>query len=707
MKIESGAALAGSAKKRLRWGSIAAALAGVILSSAPARAQGASPAASLPDTTEVYLLDRLFPATPVTQELWRRFRANPIGGLLDEVLENQLHISLDRDLWSWFEGRAFAGWVRTGERSPMDVWYEYSSVGARYSEVEHALERLGAAADAYKEEHKRFPLKIDDILKDATVDPASFPGVQFSMKITPPVGKGPNRTPSLTPPASLKGGTWLAEIRADYDTQNQLSRYSTPPHYTLGKQEALVPGQRQAPPALGLVVGFESHSNADARHLLETLTRLGTGLKADAAGTSWSFDVADLHWTASSRAGWLLFSDQTSLIERFGAKGDGHSLEQSSRFQFQQAKLALPALPPGGEEKSSGFIDIQDIFEHTSALQQLGVTNPALSVGMRAWQIHGTTSVPREAHAQMFLHLAPKAGSPVAAWLSKPAQRSDGIGDLAQQIPWATNLVYALNLPEIVQLVEAFSKTDPVLAFGITAGFHQLETTLGVPLRYEQLTQTPGWASFYAEHCDSFAFGFRTYMLAAQGQTSSGSTGEDTTRKKAALGFAQEFPLSISVDIQDPDLYQKTLARLSTLLGPDAVNRQEGVLQWKSSKNGRLALAASPHHIYWANGHTERLLVRELKVFTKIEPSVAELDSFRQFQTGLSGRPIAFAHVKSDWVYSMMKGAILGLSADFRPEATALGQLRDTYLLAQVQPEGISLNASIYASEQVPEVKKH
>jgi hypothetical protein len=655
------------------------ALACVAVSASQVLAQvpAADPASRLPDSTEIYLTARVLPQSNASRDLWRRFCEAPLGNLVSQTLNTQLHVSIERDLLSWFGGRMFAAWVRTGERSPMEVYYNYATQASRYSELQSHLEALAVAADAYRETKKQYPRTLE-LMHDELGN--SFSDVNFHLVRTPSKNK---KFP-------------IIEIRTDYDTNNKLSLYATPPSYRLGKDGHSISGTLAAPPALGLVVGVESDSSANAEALLSKLSTAGIGFTR--AGNGYAFDGLGMHWGVAAQPGWIVISDQAAAIDRFAGAAAGHSLAENPRYRFQMEHLG--AAPPAAESKAEGFVDLQDVWVHTPELTASGVQNPALSVGMRSFQLPGVTLVPIESRGEVFLQLAPIFPK-VAEWL-KQAPTVHGttlsaLDELARQIPWQSSLVYSVNLQELSTLLDAFSQSNLVLSLGLAAGANQLSQLTGLPLSTVRF-KGRGWATVYLENVDQLAYALRVALMAAP--QPAGTTPVDSSREAV-----KDFPIAVTVGLSDPQLRSAVVARLTAKLGSDAVTRQRGDVSYRASKDDCFALATAGDQVLWANGYTERLIYPALEVNTGLQPSLADLDSYRKFRAGLPGRVVGFIHVKADSIYSFAKGAMLYLGANFRPEAVEMGHIRDGYAAATVEADGVRITSSLYASEQIPVLK--
>ena len=71
--------------------------------------------------------------------------------------------------------------------------------------------------------------------------------------------------------------------------------------------------------------------------------------------------------------------------------------------------------------------------------------------------------------------------------------------------------------------------------------------------------------------------------------------------------------------------------------------------------------------------------------------TLGTLDSWSRFTLSSRGRLLGFGHQKLDWVYSLTKGFLLLLGAEYRPLAVEIGKLRDYHSVITAVPDGFLL----------------
>ena len=156
-------------------------------------------------------------------------------------------------------------------------------------------------------------------------------------------------------------------------------------------------------------------------------------------------------------------------------------------------------------------------------------------------------------------------------------------------------------------------------------------------------------------------------------------------------------PITLLVGLKPGPSRQALLDRLEEAVGPRTADA--GIRQ---SADRSLAYAVHGDTLVLAVGPSLRLARHAIKALKGEVRPLAELDSARHFRSGQTGRLLVFTHAKTDALYSVLKGVLLLLGAEFQPEADHAGLWRDAYGALSLEPGGVRWRMGFYATTQVP-----
>lgn len=604
----------------------------------------------LPASTQVYVEYRpqlrLNDGLPVGE----RLRRSPLFRVFSNLVGLSAEKADELGAFPFLDGRFLLAVTRQGDLSPFEAYHRAEKKQSRLRDLRYAAEQAFEGINLYRKFQKKFPRTITDLSSKEYFDEALIPeGARLEIRRD-------GKSISVV-------GTW-EDLEVRWPDSGYRSGYSLS---ELG----------------GLVVGLGCpDSNALSQFLQKWDPELEE-LSQDGDHWKFHFDEQDYHLYVHK--GWLYFTNQPALADTLRATAPpALSLRQNPRFAEQVQRLTAP------DTEAWVFADLQDILRTSPRLceaagwsaDKILVRSLALSSGS-----HLDPAGRIEVQARGFLQWDGVQN----VTLGPPSAQS-----LARRIPSLVETVYWVDLPGWIRVVDRLAGEFPGVSEAFNGAWGELEKRLGFSLPRESLAS--GTQLYvYAEVVDSYANQLEMLIKMVQGYL-----GGNSPDLSEALQFnASKVPVMAVLEVANPDLARKVETRLKERLGASPRARKVENVSYSLSEDGRCGWASSNTTQFWANGYTERLLPRVKKTYQGGQPTLAEESSYRWFEHARQGELLYFQHTKVDREYSLIKGLLLYLGSDFRPEAEKLGRLRDLYTAVEVVPGGVSLRASVY-SEGVP-----
>lgn len=456
-----------------------------------------------------------------------------------------------------------------------------------------------------------------------------------------------------------KGDSWT--LRCSFPAKSDLAAHSTPPGFDAEGNESGTP-----PEALPWNLAVALRVTDPARALRSARRLLDEGFGPSAA-------LRPLH--LETRGPWLILTDNPATLPRMRA-----ALEGAPRVPANLARM-LEQVPERPE--SLFFVDVAGVLEHWKDLPvqdpaTLELLRSARGFLMAAWPTRDRVLV------EGFLALEPPAGHPLRPLLEGAA---DQRVDLASRIPWSVSSLDLVRVDTLWEILRAAEETWPQAALLRGRLLAEVQTRLGLDLEKDLLGACAGEVALNVEMVDALSA-----TLLARMDRSSGAEGDS---KRPSLGSVP--PFTLLVDLKPGSARQALLESLELKVGPPL---PEGQIRQNADRS--LAYALHRDTLVLVVGPSLRLARHALKALSGEVGSLADLDSARHFRSGLTGRLLFFSHSKTDALYSMIKGALLFLGAEFRAEADHAGLWRDAYGALSLEPGGVRWRAGFYATRQVP-----
>jgi hypothetical protein len=615
----------------------------------------------LPDTTELYLEYQprvVFSEGPGVLE---RLQRSPFFRVISNALplEPALLEELKRmPLWN---GRLIAAVVREGPISPLEHWHRGNARAAIMTEFRYQADLIFTGVNQYRKLQKRFPKTVADLRAKGYYDGELPEGAQAEL---------------------LRSGKKMSvRIRLPMAAEAPVEVTWPDPGYT---------GVQDFPALQGLFIGV---GVPDSARLQATLQRWDPDVEMLAPeGDHWSlaWDTHKIHMYLHKD--WVYLSSSPALVQPFLA---GHppaqSLRANPRFALQYGRLNRP------DTESWLFADLQDILQTSPMLTSSAGVAPE-RILMR--------SLGHAAGSRLNGGMLEATGEGFLQWDGvqnvNPALPAAAL-TLANRIPAGTETVFWLDLPGLVRVSDRLGGEFPIVNTAIQFLWPALEQGAGLSVPREALAQGSQLYLYY-EVADLYATQIEAIvqLFGAIGGREEGDA-ED-------LLAPSRWPILAVLEVSNPALAAQVQAKLTERLGEAAVPRSSEGVAYRVSKDGRVGHAVVGTTQVWASGHTERLLPRTVRALQGSGPALASTPGYQRFAQGRQGELLLYLHAKADRTYSLLKGFLLYLGSDFRPEAEILGRLRDTHVSLEVVPGGISLRSALfsdgYQAVEAPGVKE-
>jgi hypothetical protein len=615
----------------------------LLLLPAPVFANPDAAARRLPVTTQVFASGDMLPPPEQTAELLNRIQANPAVDWLTEQLPFQLPPNFTDLALGWVQGEITVAWVRSGERSVVDQFNRREQQELAYQELERKLGYLGPEVERFRKKFKRLPTGWNEMVV---------------RKVRKSVPTSPHGEFVLLPTG----------VTVRYRGELQLAQLAAPPLWKFGG--GLQAQKRQPHPPSNVLVAIRSADDAKCREALRRLVEAGSGLKA-AQGDTWTWQYAENYspLTLQLQAGYLVASDNAGLVTRYlGNNTAEQGLDTNPRYQFQRRQL-----PDSEGDSTFAFLDLEDLLATTSAFGDIPQAAKACrSLGFVYHDTPSNTSIlPTAGRAEGMLQLRdPVPGTPPAALAFLDDVSAD------------SQVVYALHVPTALRLVENLAPAD-IMVGGL---WQQFQADSGINATTSELAASTGWLVMETDVLDDIVADLRG---AFDGDS---EEGEDNLVK-----WLSNRSGAWTLQVPDATMQDKIAAALWQKTGDPGTPRVAGKHRYWMRSNGSWGVAAVPQKLLASSRLSRRLLLRTLQTMSLPGSGLSRHTSLDDFRSRLQGNVVGFTSQKSDWLYALIKGVLLLLDGQSRPEAEVLGRYRDTYAALTVVPEGFRLYSSFYS----------
>ncbi|MBT9586089.1 hypothetical protein IV102_22300 [bacterium] len=608
----------------------------------------------LPATTQIYLESQPRLVLNSGPSLGERVRRSPLFRVFAGAVQLDPN-KADELGFPYLDGRFLFALVRQGQLSPFEGYYQADKKVTRLRDLRYAAESAFEGVTLYRKFQKQFPKSVADLSEKEYFDAGNIPeGARLELRRD---GK-------------------IVTVLGHWDDLEV--RWPDPDYKSVGYNLSDLGG---------MLFGLGC---PDSVALNTFLTRWDKELEElEAEGDHWkfTFDGQAFYLFLSPR--WVWLTTHPDLVSPFlKAPTSNQSLRNNLRFADQARRLQAP------DSEFWSFVDVQDILSTSPGLCASGgvsadkvlIRSLALTSGA-----HLDTSGRIEVQARGFMHW-----DGVQNVTLGPASAQS----LAVKIPAQVETVYWIDLPGWIRVVDRLAGEFPGVNEGFVSAWTELEKRLGFSLPRESLA---GGAQLYiyGEVIDSYANQLELVLQLMKGYLGTSSAGIEE-----ALKFSgSKVPLLGVLEMANPDLAGKVEARLKERLGAQSVRKKVENVSYTLSQDGRCAWASNHTTQFWANGYTERMLPRVFSAYQasdSLPPKLSASPSYQLFEQGRQGELLLYLHSKMDREYSLIKGMLLYLGTDFRPEAEKLGQLRDMHTAIEVVPGGISLRTAVYSEGVAP-----
>ena len=611
-------------------------------------------ASRLPVGTEIYL--EYQPRLVLNSEgppLAERLRRSPLFRVaMNLIRSNTTEASQVGEMMQSFpfwDGRFLLAVARQGEFSPFEEMYRTEEASQHRRQLRYAVDQTFEAVNLYRRFQKKFPKTVDDLIAKEHMSSSDIPEGAF-LEL-----KRQGKTVSVV-------GRWQVDGR------------------TL---EFHAPGASPEEPALpaatgGFVVGIGCPDATRFNNWVARWDAESEELSAD--GDHWKIKVDDDSYLIYFQKGWVYVTNQASLVTGLTAAAPApENLTVNPRFAEQYRQLRA------SDTEMWLFADMQDVLR----------TSPQLCV-KAGWS--GEQILLRSLGVASGGHL--DAGGQMELQ-TRGFLQWDGVqnvtlgpaaaADLARHVPPASEAMYWFDLAGCIRLLDRISGEFTGSREIIAKGWTELEKRVGFSLARESVAAGTQ-LYLYAEAIDSYANSLEQIIRMVQGFM--GTSSPDLSEM---LEFSpSKVPMVAVLEVANADLAGRIQTRLKERLGAGAQSRKVEGVSYTQSEDGRCGWTSSNTTQFWSNGYTERLLPRIVKAYAGGR-SLAEVPSYQAFQQDRQGEQFFYGHYMVDREYSLIKGLLLMLGSDFRPEAELFGHLRDAHVRMEVVPGGIRFRAGVYS----------
>ncbi|MBX3170281.1 MAG: hypothetical protein KF760_22945 [Candidatus Eremiobacteraeota bacterium] len=609
----------------------------------------------LPASTQIYL--EYQPRLVLNSEgppLAERLRRSPLFRVvLNQIRSNAGEGSQVEEMMKSFpfwDGRFMLAVARQGELSPFESMFRAQEAARHRRQLRYAVDQAFEGVNLYRRYQKKFPKSVDDLIAKEHLSSNDIPeGALLELK-----REGKN---------IRVVGRWQVDGR----TLEMHAPGASPVEEPLPDQTG------------GFVAAVGCPESARFNNWMSRWDAESEELSAD--GDHWKMRVDGNDYLIYFQQGRVWVSNQTWLVAPLlAAAPPAENLTANPRFAEQFRRLRTD------DTEMWVFADVQDVLRSSPQLcvkagwsgEQILLRSIGIASG-GSLDAGGQLELQTRGFVQWDGVQNVTLGPPAAA-------------ELARRVPPASETMYWFDVAGWIRLLDRvggeFSGSRELIAKGWT----ELEKRLGFSLARESVVA--GTQLYvYGEAIDTYASTLEQFIQLVQGFMGSGPPDVSDV-----LEFSpSKVPVVAVLEVANADLAGRIQARLKERLGAGASNRKVEGVTYTVSQDGRCGWTSSNTTQFWANGYTERLLPRIFKAYQGGGRSLAEVPSYQLFQQDRQGEQVFYAHHMVDREYAFVKGLLLLLGSDFRPEAEVLGHLRDAHVRLEVVPGGIRLRAGVYS----------
>ncbi|MGE0495921.1 MAG: hypothetical protein AB7S38_42340 [Vulcanimicrobiota bacterium] len=593
--------------------------------------------AQLPAESEMALSGRLAPPGTTLDQTYQRLMKYPLFRLARDTFEQELGVRISEDVLSWLGGEVHIAIVRSGEESPLSRYARRTNLRRDYDRVISEVGRVGNAIEDYQRENDKLPESLEVLEPDYLYSPVDVPeGVSFLYTVTP------------------EGGF---RVRTVFDPEATVAQAGPAPVYEDGLIEPSYGNFEIGP--LDFLLEIELKDPEAAKQGLGRLF-------GPAVDGFWRSPDADFALIMTIRGKWLLVADSPEAMTAGARALTGPGLEALPEYvKARQSVLLRP--------DAFGFINFKAILAHWRA----DTPPPPMVEFVRAapWLAVASRYTPDEVDAEILLALELPADGPLSELSSLHGQRHPF--SLFEVAPWDSANLLVVDARKLYELVEIASHLDPMIGGLSAAFFEHGEQMAGFNL--VEWLQSGGELLVSYERIDVLAAALATWF---------------------GRGSQMPFPVTLAARFPSTEARAAALDRLSGFFEDEPETYPLAGVTVHRSLGQDLAFCEAGENVLFSAGGTYRLLEQMLLASSGKKAPVASLDSFKAFQASAQGTQLLVSHQKVDWIYSVLKGVVLLLGAEFRPEAVELGRFRDHYMDISIEPTGLRVRSNIYATEQ-------
>ncbi len=630
-------------------------------------------ASRLPAGTQVFVSGNFLPKPAQLSSLLDRIEANPVfDWLFSEIHQSvgSVPFGLRSSVLPLFDGEMTVAWVRTQQRSSLDLWQNRPLQEDSHQYLSRQVNFIGKEVQLFQKRYKRLPTSFQEMV-DRKVR-KTLPTSQQADFVLDTVSK-----------------PW--QVTATYKGELELDQYAPAPRYVGGR--GLLPTQAKAYPPTNLVFAVKITDEAKAKELLSKLSSLEPKFKS-LDQTHWTLENSELAtWTLQVQAGWLAVSDNPELLTAYAtaaATPSATSLAGNPRFQLQQKMLS-------GNLNSSlfAFADIQDIVQSTRLLGELPPAGKMLrSVGLvSSFKPSQVAWLPESADSELFLEVD-NAGKGLLPKDNTPAPT---LGFLARTSAKSPDL-YALHVSESLRLLRLLKESDPTTAEALSGAWSAMDSEPNSRAEIQELARSIGWISAETEMMDQFVGGMRMALTSVKRDDHSSAE----KKKSEILKFLEQFPSSLTVELLDPAANDKLAQSVWNKLGDGSPAKKVGPYQYWPTAGGTWIMSQTNSVLTAGSKASRRLVIRTLDTIAGDQPSKIDNTSVLAVQRKVQGRPIFVTYANLEAAYSIIKGFLLLFDSEFRPEAEVFGQYRDNFSVVTVQEQGFHAYSTMQSASTSP-----
>jgi hypothetical protein len=609
----------------------------------------------LPVSTEIYL--EYQPRLVLNSEgppLAERLRRSPLFRVaMNLIRSNMAEGSQVEEMmrsFPFWDGRFMLAVARQGEFSPFEEMYRAEEASRHRRQLRFAVDQAFEAVNLYRRYQKKFPTSVDDLIAKEHLSSADVPEGAF------------------------------LELKRQGKTVSVVGRWQVDGRTLEMRAPGASPAEAELPASTGgFVVGIGCPDSERFNNWVARWDAQSEELSAD--GDHWKMKVDETDYLIYFKQGWVYVTNQAALVGPLTAPtASPENLTANPRFAEQVRQLKA------SDTEMWMFADVQDVVR----------TSPQLCV-KAGWS--GDQILLRSLGMSSGAHLdgGGQLEMQTTGFLQWDGVQNVTLGpqaaaDLARHVPPASEAMYWFDLGGWIRLTDRIGGEFTGSREIVAKGWSELEKRLGFTLARESVTA--GTQLYvYAEAIDSYANSLEQIVRMVLG-----FMGTSTPDMSDMLEFSpSKVPVVAVLEVANADLAGRIQTRLKERLGAGAQSRKVEGVSYTQSEDGRCGWTASNTTQFWANGFTERLLPRIVKAYGGGARSLADLPSYQAFQKDRQGEQFFYGHYMVDREYSFIKGMLLMLGSDFRPEAEILGHLRDAHVRMEVVPGGIRMRAGVYS----------